>query len=203
MSDRSSCRWNVPLSGLETDGEKIPIMYTVQTKILKLAPPQSFDTIIMRDNLRCQAAMLDASSKRCSVTFSLDVRPELCSRTGNLHGGAAALVFDMCTGMAVAPLATVEGWRFGGVSRNLNVSYLRPVPVGTVVDVVCEVVSLGKSLGKSFSLAPVSCLERPYIRPRGPGIFVPAVASADVFSCSNNHWQDANDRGQAVGNGAA
>lgn len=53
----------------------------------------------------------------------------------------------MTTSMSVAPLAKASGWQFGGVSRNLNVSYLRPVPSGTQVQVVCEVPNLGKNLG--------------------------------------------------------
>jgi hypothetical protein len=48
--------------------------------------------------------------------------------------------------MSVAPLATLSSWHFGGVSRNLNVSYMRPVPVNTTVHIVCEVVNLGKNL---------------------------------------------------------
>lgn len=48
--------------------------------------------------------------------------------------------------MAVAPLSKASGWHFGGVSRNLNVSYLRPVPCGIQVHVVCQVASLGKQL---------------------------------------------------------
>jgi acyl-coenzyme A thioesterase PaaI-like protein len=55
----------------------------------------------------------------------------------------------MCTSMSVAPLSTETGWHFGGVSRNLNVSYLRPVPVGITVHVVCEVANLGKNLSES------------------------------------------------------
>ncbi|GAP88664.2 putative thioesterase superfamily protein [Rosellinia necatrix] len=37
-------------------------------------------------------------------------------------------------------------WQYGGVSRTLNVTYLRPVPVGTTVDVECEVVHAGQRL---------------------------------------------------------
>ena len=33
-----------------------------------------------------------------------------------------------------------------GVSRTLNVTYLRPVPVGTEVDIHCEILQVGRTL---------------------------------------------------------
>lgn len=47
------------------------------------------------------------------------------------------------------PLALVSRpgfWYSLGVSRSLNTTYLRPVPVGTEVFIECEVVALGKRL---------------------------------------------------------
>jgi len=37
-------------------------------------------------------------------------------------------------------------WRIPGVSRTLNVTYLRPVPSGTTVRIVCEVVHVGRRM---------------------------------------------------------
>jgi acyl-coenzyme A thioesterase 13 len=34
----------------------------------------------------------------------------------------------------------------GGVSRNLSLTYLRPVPEGTEIRVVCEVIHVGRKL---------------------------------------------------------
>ena len=39
-------------------------------------------------------------------------------------------------------------WYRTGVSRTLNVSYLRPVQVGDEVDVLNEVMSVGKNMGE-------------------------------------------------------
>lgn len=44
------------------------------------------------------------------------------------------------------PLAKEGFWQWGGVSRGLSVTYLKPVPEGMTVLVGCEVVSLGKRL---------------------------------------------------------
>lgn len=37
-------------------------------------------------------------------------------------------------------------WQYSGVSRTLNVTYLRPIPVGTTVDIECEIVHAGQRL---------------------------------------------------------
>ncbi|KAI5788286.1 HotDog domain-containing protein [Geopyxis carbonaria] len=65
---------------------------------------------------------------------------------GNLHGGAAALIFDVCTTAALAPIAAPGFYSYAGVTRSLNVTYLRPVPVGSEVSVVCEVLHAGRRL---------------------------------------------------------
>ncbi|KAI5848800.1 HotDog domain-containing protein [Tricharina praecox] len=64
----------------------------------------------------------------------------------NLHGGAASLIFDVCTTCALVPYARRGFWQFAGVTRSLNVSYLRPAKLGQKVEVRCEVVSIGKRL---------------------------------------------------------
>ncbi|SMR45744.1 unnamed protein product [Zymoseptoria tritici ST99CH_1E4] len=117
--------------------------YNMDHPSVDRSKPPSFDSVIMTNNVRVISVSMGPP---LIVTTAIDIRPELCSRTGNLHGGAAALIFDMCTSMSVAPLATATSWPFGGVSRHLTVSYIRPVPVGITVHIVCEVASLGKNI---------------------------------------------------------
>ncbi|RDL38223.1 Uncharacterized protein BP5553_02563 [Venustampulla echinocandica] len=48
-----------------------------------------------------------------------------------MHGGAAGVIFDMCTTTALGPLSRPGFWEFlGGVTRTLNISYLRAIPLG-------------------------------------------------------------------------
>jgi acyl-coenzyme A thioesterase 13 len=75
-----------------------------------------------------------------------------------MHGGAAGVIFDMCTTTALGPLARPGFWEWvsflfisdvsavklllgmalmtcgsflGGVTRSLNISYLKAIPMGT------------------------------------------------------------------------
>lgn len=83
------------------------------------------------------------------ATFTLPILPIFCNPMGNMHGGAVALLADMATTMATAPVAEKGWWEFGGVSRTLGVTYLRPVKGGREVRVECVVRGVGRRLCKS------------------------------------------------------
>lgn len=78
--------------------------------------------------------------------FAFKVSPYYCNPAGNLHGGAQATFFDVCTSMLTYVVATKKFWVYGGVSRTLTVNFLRPAPEGLEVEMVCEVVQIGGSL---------------------------------------------------------
>ncbi|KAL1899970.1 hypothetical protein Cpir12675_001194 [Ceratocystis pirilliformis] len=63
-----------------------------------------------------------------------------------LHGGCIASLFDMLTGITLLPIQRPGFWEFLGVSRSLNVTYLRPAFAGQVLTIDCEVVSVGQRL---------------------------------------------------------
>lgn len=66
-----------------------------------------------------------------------------------MHGGAVALVFELCTTMAAAPAASKGWWEFGGVTRGLSMTFLRPIAQESEVLVECEVLQMGKRMGKT------------------------------------------------------
>ncbi|KAF2792965.1 hypothetical protein K505DRAFT_245501, partial [Melanomma pulvis-pyrius CBS 109.77] len=54
---------------------------------------------------------------------------------------------DMATTAALCPVAKPGYWEFmGGVTRSLNISYLRAVPIGTTVRLHSKVVSVGRQM---------------------------------------------------------
>lgn len=53
----------------------------------------------------------------------------------------------MATTTALCPVAQPGYWEFmGGVTRSLNISYLKAVPIGTTVRLSSKVVSVGKQM---------------------------------------------------------
>lgn len=104
---------------------------------------QGIDEPLMRECIR----LIDATGPpKVSCVFELDVTQQFSNRMGNMHGGAIALVFDMATTMCQAPYAREDFWWFGGVSRTLNVTYLRPVRMGMQIEIRCEVLQMGDRL---------------------------------------------------------
>lgn len=53
---------------------------------------------------------------------------------------------DLATTTSLAPIARPGYWAYAGVSRTLNVTYIRPIPEGETVLVESEVVHAGKRL---------------------------------------------------------
>ena len=47
---------------------------------------------------------------------------------GNVHGGAQATIYDVCTSVLMAAIARPGFWVFLGVSRTLSVTYMSPAP---------------------------------------------------------------------------
>ncbi|KAB5582223.1 HotDog domain-containing protein [Coniochaeta sp. 2T2.1] len=82
-----------------------------------------------------------------SATFTLKITPDYCNLNQVMHGGAAGVIFDMMTTCALGPVARAGYWDFlGGVTRTLNISYLKAVPVGTNVCVHAHVYQVGKTM---------------------------------------------------------
>ncbi|KAB5554857.1 HotDog domain-containing protein [Coniochaeta sp. 2T2.1] len=84
--------------------------------------------------------------QNATVTFRFAVQPEHSNGFGNLHGGCNSTLFDFCTS-AVLGMVNKPGFFFWlGVSRQLNVTYLKPVPVGESVLIESELVHIGKRM---------------------------------------------------------
>ncbi|KAI6364514.1 hypothetical protein MCOR25_005645 [Pyricularia grisea] len=80
------------------------------------------------------------------ATFTYTVQKQHCNRLGNLHGGAAATLFDYCTTMPLCLIAKPGFWSMLGVSRNLSVTYLRPIPLGQTIFIECDIIAAGGRL---------------------------------------------------------
>ena len=92
------------------------------------------------------SASSTSGAELAHCVFHLRVLPAFCNPMGNMHGGAVALLADMATTMATAPASQPGWWEFGGVSRTLQVTYLKPVVGGTEVEVECFLRGAGRRL---------------------------------------------------------
>ncbi|EEQ29318.1 hypothetical protein McanMca71_004218 [Microsporum canis] len=96
---------------------------------------------IFRKHVRFGSA---AAGPPARVTYFATVAPEMCNGFGNLHGGCATTLIDNASSTLL--LAMGGYFSLGGVSRSLNMTFLRPVPEGTEISINCELVHAGKRL---------------------------------------------------------
>ena len=95
-----------------------------------------------------QVNLISVSPETQTVTWEFTVPPFLCNKDGNLHGGAASTIFDNLSSTAQYTISRPGFWHNLGVTRTLVVSFFRPMPVGTNVVLICEVVAAGKRLAQ-------------------------------------------------------
>ncbi|OJD20562.1 hypothetical protein ACJ73_08103 [Blastomyces percursus] len=64
-----------------------------------------------------------------------------------MHGGAYGVIFDMCTAISMSPISKEGYWEFlAGVTRSLNISYLKAVPIGVTVYIRTKVIQHGRTM---------------------------------------------------------
>lgn len=78
--------------------------------------------------------------------YRLTVTPEMQNTLGSLHGGCAATIIDNLTSTILMATSRPGMFQYGGISRNLNVTYLRPLPLNVELRLICEVVQMGRRL---------------------------------------------------------
>lgn len=98
----------------------------------------------MRNDIQVLSAA--KTTEGATAVFAMKNSPKYSNRMGNMHGGSIAMIYDMCTTMCAAPLATKDFWVFGGVSRMLSITFMRPVRPGMELLIECEVLQQGQRL---------------------------------------------------------
>ncbi|PGH00156.1 hypothetical protein GX51_05969 [Blastomyces parvus] len=79
--------------------------------------------------------------------WELPITDYWANLNGVVHGGAYGVIFDMCTAISMSPVSRDGYWEFlAGVTRSLNISYLKAVPIGTTVYIRTKVVQHGRTM---------------------------------------------------------
>ncbi|KAL4880422.1 HotDog domain-containing protein [Aspergillus karnatakaensis] len=118
-------------------------VYKIAQRLGKSDPEQeTWDIDVNALNLTFHSA----TRSPAEISFLLTVAPKHCNFLGNLHGGCAATLFDVLSSMILLGVSKPGAFEFGGVSRHLDVTYIRPVPVGMTVKLTSRVVHMGKRL---------------------------------------------------------
>ncbi|OKL55790.1 hypothetical protein UA08_08870 [Talaromyces atroroseus] len=82
-----------------------------------------------------------------SSSWDLTVDETWCNMNNVLHGGAYGLIFDMCTAITMQTVSRPGYWEFlAGVTRALNISYLKAVPLGTTIRIKCQIEQHGRTM---------------------------------------------------------
>lgn len=113
--------------------------------------PQNFDKSFY-DALSVRSATVSKSSggTPAQAIFHCKIPPLYSNQPADsenktTHGAAITTFFDMTTSLAIVA-ANSPGWGSTGVSRRLDVTYLKPPVEGEDVLIECEVMSIGKRL---------------------------------------------------------
>lgn len=86
-------------------------------------------------------ASVRVDSEKGTFACDIDVTKNLANRYGTLHGGAVATIVDV---FGTAALATVSDTL--GVSLDLNTTFLKGTPLGSVVHVHAKVLTKTRSV---------------------------------------------------------
>lgn len=84
--------------------------------------------------------VVEAEAGRMVVEF--EVRDDLVTFIGNMHGGCLAALCDHCLGMVLYPVMPPRSW---AATTEFKVNYLRPISGGTC-RATAEIVSMSKRL---------------------------------------------------------
>ncbi|GLV35943.1 uncharacterized protein CBL_09839 [Carabus blaptoides fortunei] len=93
------------------------------------------------ENVLKKVDIVSAKDGKCKAEFV--VQPEQTNAFGYLHGGFSATLCDIVSGIALLSHER-EG---GGVSVNMNLTFMKTAAVGDTVQVDATTIKLGRTMG--------------------------------------------------------
>ncbi|KAK5711001.1 hypothetical protein LTR17_018614 [Elasticomyces elasticus] len=112
-------------------------------------PQDNFDQAFY-NACACTSATLETDSDTAKAVFRLVIPPTYVNSPDpanpTIHGGAIAHWFDSCTSMPLLCVKNIWDGSWSGVSRNLNVTYLRPPKEGEAIVIESEVIQSSRNI---------------------------------------------------------
>lgn len=127
----------------------VPIEERIQAYFGSLTNPNEYDGF--ETHPLQQVSYVSHSENPPRIYYTMAIPVSLCNKEGNLHGGAASTILDNLSSTALFTVARPGYWDNMGVSRSLNLMFYRPVPAGTIVNIICEVIATGKRMASMKS----------------------------------------------------
>lgn len=70
----------------------------------------------------------------------------MCNKLGQLHGGCSTTLIDIASSTLLLAIGEGGFYSLGGISRSLNIKFLRPAFEGMEILINCELIHAGKRL---------------------------------------------------------
>ncbi len=139
---RRPCRWQLIAAKNEYQGFDSYVMLNAKVLDASLGP-----TYQKHAGGRHGEPLIPGPAALATSTTSLYMDSTFSNMNGVVHGGVYGIIFDMLTTIALGPLAYPGFWDYlGGVSRSLNISFLRPCPLRSTVVVHAHVYHVGRNM---------------------------------------------------------
>lgn len=97
------------------------------------------------------------------LVFRFEIRPDMENPWGVVHGGILATAMDWAMGIAARTVLDQQD----APTVNMNIGYLRPVPLDATLRIRVHVLHAGKQLATISALAFVEGDDRPYVSAEG------------------------------------
>jgi acyl-coenzyme A thioesterase 13 len=138
-----------PAWGTLTSEKAVKIMQWFNDAHCDAIPQTNYDVTFMR-SLKVLSATIQTPSTPAKAVFRFRVPPNVGNQptgkqTQTTHGGALGMFFDLPTSLTIVA-CNFAGWESMGMTRRLDVTFLRPPVEGDAVLIESEVVQIGKRL---------------------------------------------------------